>query len=66
MNDYNKDEERVLLQRFIRRAIDDPRTTPWEKEFLVSINSNIAGGRELTDKQKAILDKIKQKCRNPL
>ncbi len=66
MNGFNKDEERVLLQNFIRRAIDDPRTTPWEKEFLVSINSNIAGGRELTDKQSTVLAKIKQKCRNPL
>ncbi|HLD85571.1 MAG TPA: hypothetical protein VI968_03375 [archaeon] len=64
--EYNADEERVLLVNFIRRAIDDRRTTPWEKEFLISMNSNVAGGRELTDKQKAILAKIKQKCKTPI
>jgi len=60
------EEERVLLQNFVCRAMNDPRTNDWEKEFLVSINSKLAGGRELTEKQSAILDKIKQKCKTPL
>ena len=55
-----KKEEKVLLQKFINRALHDQRLTPWERDFLKSIEKQILN-RDLTERQLAVLNRIKQK-----
>jgi len=59
-----KEEEKVLLQNLINRLLKDTRTNAWVKDFLASIGDHIRV-RDLSEKQMNILNKIKQKCKNP-
>ena len=54
------EEEKVLLRKFVNRALNEPRLTSWEREFLTSIGKQIIV-RDLSEKQINAINKIKQK-----
>lgn len=64
IGNVSKEEQNVLLQKAVRGLLNDPRPDAWEKEFLASISGQLLV-RELSEKQLAILNRIRQKCRNP-
>jgi hypothetical protein len=63
IENINKEEKRVLLQKSIRGLLSDSRLNDWEKEFLSSISKQLAI-RSLSEKQLHILNKIRRKCEN--
>lgn len=65
IDNVSKEEEKVLLQKGVHNLLNDPRPNAWEKEFLVSINDQLLV-RDLSEKQLSILNKIRQKCKNPV
>lgn len=64
LENVTKEEEKVLIQKVVYDLLNDPRPNAWEKEFLASINDQLLV-RDLSEKQLSVLDKIKQKCKNP-
>ncbi len=65
IDNVSKEEEKVLLQKVVHNLLNDPRTNAWEKEFLASVNDRLLV-RDLSEKQLSILNKIRQKCKNPI
>ncbi len=55
-----KEEEKVLIQKLIKKLLNNPGLSPWEKEFLASINDQILF-RDLSEKQLNVLNKLKRK-----
>lgn len=55
-----KGREEYLLA-CLRDEQSDPRFSDWEKEFIGSVARQVEQGRKLTEKQKAVLEKIWQK-----
>ncbi|MBI4523429.1 MAG: hypothetical protein HY695_06415 [Deltaproteobacteria bacterium] len=45
----------------LREEVNDSRFTAWEKEFILSLDRQVGQGRQLTGKQKQILERIWEK-----
>jgi hypothetical protein len=52
-----KSREEYLLA-CLREEKNDPRFSEWEKQFIASVAKQVDGGRKLTEKQQAILERI--------
>jgi hypothetical protein len=52
-----KSREEYLL-KCLREEQSDPRFTDWEKQFIASLARQVDQGRKLSEKQKAILERI--------
>ncbi|MDI6721192.1 MAG: hypothetical protein QMD85_02285, partial [Candidatus Aenigmarchaeota archaeon] len=52
---------KILLKKLVNDLMNDTRTNEWEREFLASISGQILD-RDLSERQMAVLDKIKKKC----
>jgi hypothetical protein len=52
-----KSREEYLLA-CLREEKGDPRFSVWEKQFISSLSRQVDQGRKLTEKQKAILERI--------
>lgn len=55
-----KTREEYLLECLSEEA-EDPRFTPWEREFVRSLARQLSRGRPPTPKQKAVLERLWQK-----
>jgi hypothetical protein len=45
----------------LREEADDPKFTDWERKFIASLSRQLRQGRQLTEKQKEILERIWEK-----
>jgi hypothetical protein len=52
-----KSREQYLLA-CLRDELQDPKFTPWERDFIASLAHQVQHGRKLSDKQKQILERI--------
>lgn len=57
-NALKSEEEVVLLESKIRKLLLTGRSSDWEKDFLKSVLGQLVSGRSLTEKQRAVLNKI--------
>ncbi len=48
----------TYLVECLREELNDPKFTDWEKEFIASVARQIDQGRQLSEKQKEILERI--------
>ena len=62
IDNINREEEKVLLQKVVYGMLNDPRLNVWEREFLASISDQLLA-RDLSEKQLGVLNKIRQKYR---
>jgi hypothetical protein len=42
----------------LKDEVDDPKFSDWEREFITSVARQVSQGRNLSDKQKQILERI--------
>lgn len=61
LESITQDEQKVLLQNLIAELAANPKTNSWEKEFLASVSQQLIY-RDLSEKQIAVINKMKQKC----
>ncbi len=52
-----KSRESYLVE-CLREELNDPKFTDWEKEFIASVARQVDQGRQLSEKQKGILERI--------
>lgn len=45
----------------LREEANDPKFTDWERNFIASLSRQLRQGRQLTEKQKEILERIWEK-----
>jgi hypothetical protein len=55
-----KSREEYLIA-CLREERSDPKFSDWEKQFIVSLATQIDQGRKITDRQKEVLERIWKK-----